>query len=40
VVCRTVGRHDTVEISFTPSRASELRYACGMDMIAGKIVVE
>ena len=29
-----------VAITFTPSHAGELRYACGMDMIAGKIVVE
>ena len=29
----------SVEITFTPTRAGELRYACGMDMIAGKIVV-
>ena len=28
-----------VEITFTPSEAGELRYACGMDMIAGKVVV-
>ena len=29
-----------VEITFTPAHAGELRYACGMDMIAGKIVVQ
>jgi plastocyanin domain-containing protein len=29
-----------VEIRFTPSATGELRYACGMDMISGKIVVE
>jgi plastocyanin domain-containing protein len=28
-----------VEITFTPAHPGELRYACGMDMIAGKIVV-
>ena len=28
-----------VKISFTPDRAGELRYACGMDMIAGKVIV-
>ncbi len=28
-----------VEITFTPTESGELRYACGMDMIAGKIVV-
>ena len=29
-----------VEIVFTPTEAGELRYACGMDMIAGKVVVQ
>ena len=29
-----------VEITFTPDRTGELRYACGMDMISGTIVVE
>src|SRR5262245_59761224 len=29
-----------VEISFTPSKAGELRYACAMDMISGKVVVK
>ena len=29
-----------VEITFTPGKAGELRYACGMDMFSGKIVVE
>ena len=28
-----------VEITFTPTHSGELRYACGMDMLAGKIVV-
>lgn len=32
--------NQTVDITFTPSEAGELRYACGMDMIAGKIVVD
>ena len=31
---------ETVEIQFTPRQAGEVRYACGMDMIAGKLVVE
>jgi len=30
----------SVEITFTPEKPGELRYACGMDMIAGKIVVK
>jgi plastocyanin domain-containing protein len=29
-----------VEVTFTPSKAGKLRYACGMDMIAGVILVE
>ena len=29
-----------VEISFTPTRAGEIRYACGMDMLSGKVIVE
>ena len=31
---------ETVEIQFTPRQAGEVRYACGMDMIAGKIVMD
>ena len=29
-----------VEITFTPTKAGKLRYACAMDMIAGVITVE
>jgi plastocyanin domain-containing protein len=29
-----------VEITFTPSKPGQIRYACGMDMIAGVITVE
>jgi plastocyanin domain-containing protein len=29
-----------VEITFTPTKKGQLRYACAMDMIAGIIVVE
>jgi len=29
-----------VEITFTPAAGGELRYACGMNMITGKIVVQ
>ena len=32
--------NEMVEITFTPEEAGELRYACGMDMIAGTIVVD
>jgi plastocyanin domain-containing protein len=29
-----------VEVTFTPTKAGKFRYACGMDMISGVIVVE
>jgi plastocyanin domain-containing protein len=29
-----------VTITFTPDKAGELRYACGMDMIAGIVTVD
>jgi plastocyanin domain-containing protein len=29
-----------VEITFTPRARGTLRYACGMDMIAGQLIVE
>lgn len=29
-----------VEIAFTPTKAGQIRYACGMNMIAGVIIVE
>ncbi len=29
-----------VTIEFTPSKSGQLRYACGMDMVSGVIVVE
>jgi plastocyanin domain-containing protein len=29
-----------VEITFTPAKSGEVRYACGMDMIAGKLIVQ
>lgn len=29
-----------VVVAFTPKKAGQLRYACGMDMISGVIVVE
>src|SRR5688500_13052832 len=32
--------NEPVTISFTPTEAGELRYACGMDMIAGKVIVK
>jgi len=32
--------NQAVEIFFTPKKAGTLRYACGMDMIAGEVIVE
>ena len=29
-----------VEVLFTPTKAGTIRYACAMDMIAGKLIVE
>jgi plastocyanin domain-containing protein len=29
-----------VEVTFTPTKAGKFRYACGMDMITGVIIVE
>jgi len=28
-----------VEVTFTPEKTGEVRYACGMDMVAGKLIV-
>jgi plastocyanin domain-containing protein len=32
--------HQPVTVQFTPSKSGTLRYACGMDMISGTIVVQ
>jgi len=37
---RELPLNQPVEITFTPATAGELRYACGMDMISGKIIVQ
>jgi plastocyanin domain-containing protein len=29
-----------VEVSFTPTKAGKVKYACGMDMIYGHLVVQ
>ena len=29
-----------VEVTFTPTKAGKVRYACGMDMISGTLVVQ
>jgi plastocyanin domain-containing protein len=37
---QTLPLDQTVAITFTPTKPGELRYACGMDMIAGIITVD
>ena len=32
--------NEAVTLNLTPSRSGELKYACGMDMLSGVIVVE
>ena len=32
--------NQVVTVEFTPTKSGEVRYACGMDMISGVIVVE
>jgi plastocyanin domain-containing protein len=31
---------EAVTVSFTPTKTGNVRYACGMDMIAGNLIVE
>ena len=31
--------NQTVEVTFTPQEAGEVRFVCGMDMISGKVLV-
>lgn len=37
---RPLPLNQTVEITFTPTKPGKFRYACGMDMISGVLVVE
>lgn len=37
---KTVKEGKTVTFSFTPSSAGEIKFACSMDMIRGKVVVK
>jgi len=32
--------NEAVEVTVTPTKAGDLRFACGMDMVAGKLVVQ
>jgi plastocyanin domain-containing protein len=32
--------NQAVEVTFTPTKAGSIRYACAMDMIAGVVIVE
>ena len=36
---KTLPLNEAVEMTFTPGDSGEIRYACGMDMITGRIVV-
>jgi plastocyanin domain-containing protein len=37
---RQLPLNQTVAITFTPTKAGELTYACGMDMLHGTVVVQ
>ena len=37
---RPLPLQETVELSFTPSKAGKVRFACAMDMLAGELTVE
>jgi plastocyanin domain-containing protein len=37
---RDLPLNQTVEVTFTPSQSGEVNYACGMDMIKGKVIVD
>ena len=32
--------NEAVEVTFTPESAGEVRFACGMDMLSGKVIVQ
>ena len=37
---RELPLNEAVEVTFTPDKPGTLRYACGMDMVSGQVVVE
>ncbi len=37
---RKLPLNQPVEIEFTPAKSGKLRYACGMDMLAGVLLIE
>jgi plastocyanin domain-containing protein len=37
---RELPLNQTVEVTFTPNKTGEVGYACGMDMITGKVIVD
>ncbi len=39
-VDRALPIDQAVEVTFTPKKAGPIRYACGMDMVAGELVAE
>ena len=40
VIDKPLPLNQPVEITFTPSKPGQFRYACGMNMVAGVITVE
>lgn len=32
--------NEAVEVTVTPTKSGELRFACGMDMVSGKLIVQ
>jgi plastocyanin domain-containing protein len=39
-VNKALPRDQPVEITFTPTKAGKIRFACAMDMVAGELVAE
>lgn len=39
-IARDLPAHKTTRIEFTPERAGEFTFACGMNMLRGKVIVQ
>ncbi len=39
-ISRSLPLNQAVEVTFTPAKAGPIRYACGMDMVAGTLTAE
>jgi plastocyanin domain-containing protein len=39
-ITRPLPLNEPVEVTFTPTKAGRIRFACAMDMIAGEVVAE